>query len=393
MRTLPIFLAFFLMGLADAMGPMSDAVGKEYGISKFFSTLLPFFVFIAFAVFSVPGGLLAARIGKKKLLLLGLGLNAIACLIPSLQTPSFPVLLGCIFLLGIGTTFLQVSGNPIMRDVSAQGGYSRNLAFAQGIKGLGSASSTYLVTAVAALAFFKGMGWRGTFPLFFVLMSVAFVGVLLVKIEETKAEVPPGIGSSLNLLSQPIFFLAVLGIFLYVGAESCMGTFLFPGLKDIGVDEKTASKFGPALFFLLLTIGRLLGGAVLTIMSARTCFRLSAFLGLVGAGAIMTGSPTLAIAGVFAAGFGFANIWPMLFSITVEEKPQCANELSGLMCMAISGGAVVPLLMSKLVGPLKAMAFVIPAACFAYLFLLSLRSGRKPAVPAPQEKPVASATP
>ena len=387
MKTLPIFLAFFLMGLADAMGPMSDAVGKEYQISKFLSTLMPFFVFIAFAVFSVPGGLLAARIGKKKLLLLGLGLNAVACLIPSIQTPSFPVLLGCIFLLGIGTTFLQVSGNPIMRDVSAEGGYSRNLAFAQGIKGLGSTSSTYLVTAVASIAFIASMGWRGTFPLFFVLMSVAFVGVLLVRVQETKADVPPSIGSSLGLLKQPVFALAVLGIFLYVGAESSMGTFLFPGLKDIGVSEQTASKFGPAMFFLLLTIGRLLGGLVLTVMSARTCFRLSALLGLVGAGAIMIGSPAVAIAGVFAAGLGFANIWPMLFSITVEEKPECANELSGLMCMAISGGAIVPLIMSKLVGPLKAVAFVVPAACFAYLFLLSLKSGGKPIATQPQSKP------
>src|SRR3974390_983137 len=163
MRTLPIFLAFFLMGLADAMGPMSDAVGKEYNISKVLSTLLPFFVFIAFAVFSVPGGLLAARIGKKKLLLLGLGLNAVACLIPSLQAPSFPVLLACIFLLGIGTTFLQVSGNPIMRDVSAAGGYSRNLAFAQGIKGIGSTASTYLLTFITTLVLFKDMDWRGAF--------------------------------------------------------------------------------------------------------------------------------------------------------------------------------------------------------------------------------------
>ena len=391
MRTLPIFLAFFLMGLADAMGPMSDAVEKQYNISKEMSTLMPFFVFIAFAIFSVPGGLLAARIGRKKLLLLGLGLNAIACLIPSLQAPSFALLLACIFLLGIGTTFLQVSGNPIMRDVSAEGGYSRNLAFAQGIKGIGSTSSTYLVTAVTSIAFFQSMGWRGTFPLFFILMAVAFVGVLLVNVQETKADVPPSIGSSLGLLGQPIFFLAVLGIFLYVGAEASMGRFLFPTLKDIGVDEKTASKFGPALFFLLLTIGRLLGGAVLTVMSARSCFRLSAFLGTLGGVAIMIGSPTLAIAGVFAAGLGFANIWPMLFSITVEEKPQCANELSGLMCMAISGGAIVPLIMSTLVGPLKAMAFIIPAGCFAYLFLLSLRGGKKPAAPAPQPQEAAKA--
>lgn len=382
MRTLPIFLAFFLMGLADAMGPMSDAVKNQYQLSNVMATLLSFFVFIAFAVFSVPGGLLAARIGKKKLLLLGLGLNAVACLVPSLQAPSFGLLLACIFLLGVGTTFLQVAGNPIMRDVSAQGRYSRNLAFAQGIKGIGSTASTYLVTAVAALALFKGMGWRGTFPLFFVLMSVAFLGVALVKVQETKSDEPPSIGSSLGLLGEPVFFLAVLGIFLYVGAEASMGRFLFPTLKTIGMDEAQASKFGPALFFLLLTIGRLLGSAVLTIMSPRTCFRLSALLGLLGASAIMTGSQALAVAGVFAAGLGFANIWPMLFSITVEEKPERANELSGLMCMAISGGAIVPLIMSQLVDSgFKTFAFVVPAACFAYLLLLSLRGGKKAVAP------------
>jgi MFS transporter, FHS family, L-fucose permease len=388
MKTLPIFLAFFLMGLADAMGPMSDAVQKEYHVSPVISTLLPFFVFIAFAVFSVPGGLLAARIGKKKLLLLGLGLTAIACLVPSLHAPSFAVLLGCIFLLGIGTTFLQVAGNPIMRDVSAEGRYSRNLSFAQGIKGIGSTSSTYLVTAFTSIALFKGMGWRGTFPLFFVLMAIAFLGVLVLNVQETKSEAPPSIGSSLGLLGQPVFALAVLGIFLYVGAEASMGRFLFPTLKGMGMDEANASKFGAAMFFLLLTVGRLLGSAVLTIMTPRTCFRLSALLGLLGAGAVMTGVPGLAVAGVVAAGLGFANIWPMLFSITVEEKPQCANELSGLMCMAISGGAIIPLLMSQLVEwGLKAMAFVVPLGCFAYLLLLSLKGGGKAATPPLQKEP------
>ena len=410
MRTLPIFLAFFLMGLADAMGPMSDAVQKEYHISNVISSLLPFFVFIAFAVFSVPGGVLAARIGKKNLLLLGLGLNAIACLVPSVHAPSFPLLLGCIFLLGVGTTFLQVSGNPIMRDVSAEGKYSRNLAFAQGIKGIGSTASTHLVFAVSTIALLHSMGWRGTFPLYFVLMSIAFVGVLMVKVNETKAEAPPSVASSLGLLKQPIFLMAVLGIFLYVGAESCMGRFLKPTLQSFGLDEQAkqlppvlafldqhvlsvlfpgntpAGRLGPVLFFLLLTIGRLLGSAVLTIMTARTCFRLSALLGLAGAAAMIKGSQGLAIAGVFAAGLGFANIWPMLFSVTVEEKPQCANELSGLMCMAISGGALVPLLMGWLLD-LKcgAAAFVVPAACFAYLFLLSLKGGGKPAATLPRK--------
>jgi fucose permease len=378
LKTFPIFLAFLLMGVADAMGPMSDAVKNDYKLSNVLASLLPFFVFIAFAVFSVPGGLLAARIGKKKLLLLGLGINAVAMAVPSLMAPGFALLLACIFLLGVGTTFLQVAGNPIMRDVSPAGAYSRNLSLAQGIKGLGSTSSTYLVTAVTSIGLFAGMGWRGVFPLFFILMAVAFVAVAVLKIDETKADVPPGIGDSAALMGEPVFALAVLGIFLYVGAESCMGRFLFPSMKNIGMDEQTASRFGPALFFLLLTIGRLLGGAVLTVMTPRTCFRLSALLGLIGAGGLMTGSKALAVVGVFAAGLGFANIWPMLFSITVEEKPERANELSGLMCMAISGGAIVPLVMGKLLDlNMGALAFVVPAVCFAYLLLLSLKSGGK----------------
>ena len=125
LKTLPIFLAFFLMGLADAMGPNSDKIKEAYKAEKltdFTSTLPTFAVFIAFAVFSVPGGLLAARIGKKNVLLLGLGLNAAALLIPSFVIqPDYYILLMCIFVLGIGTTFLQVAGNPIMRNVERRG--------------------------------------------------------------------------------------------------------------------------------------------------------------------------------------------------------------------------------------------------------------------------------
>jgi len=382
-KTLPVFLAFLVMGVADAMGPLSDTVQREYRLSTVMATLLPFFVFIAFAVLSVPGGLLAARIGKKNLLLLGLGINALAMLVPSVINPGFALLLSCIFFLGVGTTFLQVAGNPIMRDVSPAGAYSRNLSFAQGIKGLGSSGSSWLVSTITGVAMFaalKEMGWRGCFPIFFLLMAVAFVSVALLKIEETRPEVPPSIGSSLSLLSEPTFALAVLGIFLYVGAEVCMGRFLLPGLKGMGMSEQSARTFGAPMFFLLLTIGRIVGGAVLTVIGPRPFFRLSALLGVIGAGILMTGRPELAVAGVVLAGLGFANIWPLLFSITVEERPDRANELSGLMCMAISGGALVPLVMGRLVdGGMQAMAFVVPAVCFLYLLVLSFTGGTRAA--------------
>ena len=380
LKTLPILLAFLVMGVADAMGPMSDAVKNNYNLNNVVATLLPFFVFIAFAVFSVPGGVLAARIGKKKLLLLGLGLNAVAMLVPCLMEPGFGLLLACIFVLGVGTTFLQVAGNPIMRDVSAEGAYGRNLSFAQGFKGVGSAASSYIVggTALAAIPFLSTMGWRGVFPVFFVLMAGAFVWVATLQVDEAKADVPPSIGSSFGLLRKPVFALAVLGIFLYVGAEASLGRFLLPLMKEVGVEEAQAAKFGAPFFFLMLTVGRLVGGAVLTVISPRNFFRLSAALGLVGVAGLMFGGTQLVIPSVLAAGLGFANIWPMLFSITVEEEPARSSELSGLMCMAISGGAILPLVMGKLVdAKMGPYAYVVPAVCFAYLLVLSLKGPAK----------------
>ncbi|HKB77134.1 MAG TPA: MFS transporter, partial [Myxococcales bacterium] len=151
LRTVPIFLTFFVMGVADAMGPMAEAVRTSFRLSNVVSTLLPFFVFVAFAVFSVPAGVLAAHAGKKRVLAVGLAISAAAVLVPALRAPSFALLLACIFALGVGTTFLQVAGNPIMREVSPAGAYPRNLTLAQFVKGAGSASSSYLVGLAALL--------------------------------------------------------------------------------------------------------------------------------------------------------------------------------------------------------------------------------------------------
>ena len=371
-KTLPIFLAFLVMGIADAMGPMASAVQESYELTAVMATLLTFFVFIAFAVFSVPGGILAARIGKKNLLLLGLGLNMVATAVPTFAEPGFMLLLICIFILGVGTTLLQVAGNPIMRDVSAEGDYSRNLALAQGIKGLGSSGSSYLVGLVAILPLFAAMGWRGAFPVFFALMTLAFVFVALLKIDEVKADVPPSISSSLSLLKEPVFALAVLGIFLYVGAEVCMARFLKPTLEGFGFAADKAALLGPTLFFGSVTVGRLAAGSIK--LDPRTFFRLSAALGLLALLMMLAGQSWLSLVGVVLGGLGFANIWPMLFSITIEEKPERASELSGLMCMAIAGGALVPLLMSRLIDAgMATFAYVVPLACFAYLLLLSLK--------------------
>jgi len=205
-------------------------------------------------------------------------------------------------------------------------------------------------------------------------MAIAFILVIMMKIDKVKADTCPGIAGSLALLKNPSFALAVIGIFLYVGAEVCMGTFLKPTLAGLGLSEENSALLGPSLFFGVVTIGRLVAGSIK--LNPRFFFRISAFLGLLGVGLMMMGSQPLALSGVVLGGLGFANIWPMLFSITVEEKPESASELSGLMCMAISGGALVPLVMDSLRDSgWTSLSFVVPAGCFVYLLILSFKGG------------------
>jgi MFS transporter, FHS family, L-fucose permease len=369
LRTLPILLCFFVMGFVDAMGPMASTIQKQYDLTSFMAALLPAFAFVAFAAFSVPGGVLAARIGKKRLLLIALALIALGVLVPSAIVPGYGLLLGSIFVLGVGTTLMQVAGNPIMRDVSAEGRYARNLTFAQFVKGVGSVGSTALVAWLAVGA----MGWRRVFPVFLALTVVGLVTVTFLKVQETRSDEPPSIASSLALLKEPAFGFAVLGIFLYVGAEVGLATWLGPRLEALRLPADRAKFLGPTLFLASLTAGRLLGSGVLSLVPARAFFRISAGLGVLGILAVLSGVAPLAVAGVVACGLGFANIWPVLFSLTVEARPERSAELSGLMCMAIFGGAVLPPLMGKLkdvlgMGP----AFLVPLAAFAYLVLLSI---------------------
>jgi fucose permease len=384
LRTLPIFLVFFAMGFVDAMGPLASTIQKQYSLSGFMAGLLPAFAFVAFAIFSVPGGVFTARVGKKNMMLLALALVALGVLVPTVTVPGFALLLAGVFVLGVGTTFLQVAGNPIMRDVSPEGRFASNLSLAQFVKGVGSVVSTFLVGLLAV----GELGWRRIFPVFLALTVVALLAVLALKVKETRAEVPPSVGSSLSLLGEPAFGLAVLGIFLYVGAEVGMNTWLGPRLESLGFTAdnlrfagvdwgRESTALGSTLFFVGLTVGRLLGSGILSVMSPRSFFRLSAALGTAGILCVLSGAPALAVAGVVLAGLGFANIWPVLFSLTVEARPERSAELSGLMCMAIFGGAVLPPLMGRIkdtagLGP----AFLVPLAGFVYLLVLSLRGAR-----------------
>jgi len=368
----PVFLAFLCMGFGDVVGPLTGLIKQEFQLSNLMAQMIPFMGFLMFGLLSIPIGVVQDKYGKKSILLTGLYLALLGLMIPLIgKFSSFIALLAGILMLGAGATFLQVSGNPLMRDISAPGKYSKNLSLAQFIKAIGSLSGALIPLAAAN---YWDADWKILFPVYSVLVLLTIIWLWMTRIKGQNNEkvVKATFASSLSLLKNKYIFLMILGIFLYVGAEVSMSSGLPIYLQDsFGLDIAKLGLLGTLFFFIALMTGRFIGAIILNWLSAKTFLKISVLVSIVGFMGLFAGVQVVAMTGIVMIGFGFANIFPLVFSITVDAMPARSNELSGLMVAAIVGGALIPPLMGLIADLTSTMiAFVVPLACV--LFILSI---------------------
>ncbi len=374
-KSAPIFLAFLCMGFGDVVGPLTSQLQSEYQLSNLVAGLVTFMGFIMFGLLSVPMGIVQDRKGKKLVLLLGLLAALAGMVLPILSNfSSFALLLGSLLLLGTGATLLQVAGNPIMRDVSPEGKYSRNLSFGQFIKAIGSLSGA-LIPLLAAK--YWGLDWKILFPIYAIILVIAAVYLWVVKIDEQR-DANAGtasFGSVLKLLKVPYVFFMVFAIFLYVGAEVSMSAKLPNYLEyKFNFDIKALGLWGTLFFFLALTVGRFLGSVILNWLSPAKFLTITTLVSLIGLlGLYVASTAVLGFVAIFIIGIGFANIFPLVFSIAIDKMPERSNEISGLMVTAIIGGAFVPVLFGAVADVFSLMTgFVVCILCIGYILGLSL---------------------
>jgi len=359
------------MGFGDAVGPFVGLAKEQFELSNFEAQLIAFMGFIMFGFLSVPMGIFQDRKGKKVVLMLGLAVALIGLTIPLFGLGSYALFLLTILLLGAGAAILQVAGNPIMRDVSEPGMYSRNLSFGQFIKAIGSLSGSIIPFAAAK---WMGADWKVLFPIYVAALLLTLVAVGFTKVEEEKPEKKPAtLNSCFSLLKNRYVLLMVLGIFIYVGIEICLSSGVPILLSShYGIDLKTWGLLGNAFFFLAILTGRFLGSIILSWAKPVVFFRFSCFLSLLGILLIFPNNQIVTLIGIFTTGLGFANIFPLIFSITVDSMPERSNEISGLMVTAIAGGAFIPPIMG-LVADLSSVrtAFLVPLLGLGFIIVLS----------------------
>jgi len=372
---LPVLMSFLVMSFVDLVGIGVDRVSKDMALSATMGQLIPSAAFLWFLLLSVPTGIIQARIGKRHMLNIGMGITALGMLLPFFSY-SFGTVLAGFALLGIGNTIVQVSANPLLVDVVPGNRISSFMSFSQFIKAIGS----MIGAPFAALCAIQFGDWKLIFLVFGIVSILSVVWLGSIKIEERQAEGQKvNFGSVFKLLGNGFILLMVLSIFVVVGVDvgfnSNSGQFL---IKHFGIDS-TAAESGRSVYFFGRMLGTFLGAILLTKLSPKKFLVWSSLLGIAALVIILLSKEHMMAWGlVFVIGLAVSNIWPLVFSITIERYPDRANEVSGLMMMAICGGAVIPLLMgwiTDMSGTIAGMAVLI--VCMVYLLGVGIYTLKK----------------
>jgi fucose permease len=222
--------------------------------------------------------------------------------------------------------------------------------------------------------------WKLLFLVFGVVSLLSVFWLYSIKIEETKnTEKRATFASSFSLLGTGYISMMVLGIFLVVGIDVGVNAFSGQFLLAKFNSAQTLAESGRSVYFFGKMLGTFGGAILLAKLSTRKFFLWSSILGLVSIlSLIFAPADSVAMVLIFVIGLGVANIFPIIYSLTVEKYPLRTNEISGLMIMAVCGGAVLPLLMgwiSDLTGNVTAAMMVLVAA-ISYLLFVSVFSAK-----------------
>ncbi len=369
-KLFPVFLSFVIMGFVDIIGVATGYVQKDFELTNFIAQFLPMMVLLWFFVLSVPAGILQDKYGKRFMLNIGMLLQAVGLGLPFIIY-SFPMMLASFILLGIGNTIIQVSANPLLQDVAPADKLASYLSTSQFVKAIISFAGPLLTTWLAT----RFGDWKLVFAVYGVTSILGAVWLGLTPIEESKPDrKPASFASCFGLLKNKFVALMALSIFLIVGTEVAVNTNIANIL--IAKFDLTLEKavIGISVFFAGETIARLLGAIILNWIKPKVFLLLTSLVALAGVlGVFVAPVSVVAFVAIFLIGLGAGNMFPIIFSLSLEEMPDRANEISGLLIMAVSGGAVIPLVMglvSTTVGPIASVGVI--GACMLYILGVSL---------------------
>jgi len=369
-KILPVMFGFFIMGFVDIVGVSTSYVKNDFaGMNDTMVNLISLSCFLWFFLLSIPTGMLMNRIGRKKTVLLSFTLHVAAMIVP-LIAYDFTAVLIAFALIGIGNTLLQVSLNPLVTNVIAGDKLTGTLTLGQFVK----AVSSFLGPIIAAAVTGSFLGWKMIFPIYAAISLLALVWLWLTPIAEQKvASADISIGHTFSLLKDKYIVAFFIGILVLVGVDVGMGI-TFPKLLMERCNlPLTDAGMGNSVYFLARTVGAFLGGILLMKLPERKFFTASVFVAMAGlVGMIFLHGLWAILACVAIFGVGYANLFSIIFSISMQRVPERANEVSALLIVGVAGGAVIPPVLGVITDAFGSQGAAIIALSIVWLYLVFL---------------------
>jgi len=382
---------FFMMGFITCMNDiLIPHLQKIFTLTNVQAMLVQFCFFTAYAIMSIPMGHLVGKIGYKNGVIGGFLLTAVGCVLfyPAADSQSYPTFLGALFILASGVTLLQVSGNPYVTLLAKPGKESATLTLVQAFNSLGTTIApkigSLLILTDAAQKASKAeqiasvqipyLGLAGLLILLAVFVKmIRLPDARKIAVEESEHNHD----DKHNVWQYKHLVFGMVGIFCYVGAEVSIGAFMvnilgfLKGLSHAEGADMLVYYWGGAM------VGRFLGSAVMARIAPNRYLAFNASVAtalLVIAIMVGKGNADVAMWALIAIGFFNSIMFPTIFSLATKNLGKFTNSASGILCTAIVGGALIPVLQGKIADDFGMMiSYVAPAVCYLYIIFFALK--------------------
>lgn len=393
---------FFAWGLITSNNdPLIAALRAIFELSYTEALLTQFAFFMAYGITSLPAAWVVNRLGSVRAIMVALGAMVAGCLIiePATSLQAYWLVLVALFVLASGITGLQVAANPLAAALGNPEYSHFRLTLAQAFNSLGVVLGVHLganimldgdifangeahitdpATRVAALsavnqAFLMIAG--------FIVVLMLFIWLSRKRIEAAAPAAVSGSGASVvGALRSPWALFGAAAIFLYVGAEVSIGSIMINFLNNSAVLDVPLEEAGAYLanvYWGGALVGRFIGSALLTRIKAATLLSVAAAAAAILCLTVVTAEGATAAYAALAVGLFNSIMFPTIFTLTLERAGVAQSSTSGLLCLAIVGGAFLPLLVGTIADAATlGVSFLVPMAAYCVITIFAVSARR-----------------
>lgn len=376
---------FFMMGLLTVLNDTLIPHLKElFELTYFQSSLIQFCFFGAYFITSSFFGKLIQKIGYQASVSLGFFIAACGCLLfyPAAKTQVYTIFLAALFVLASGVVLLQVTGNPFVTLLSKKEDTARNLALVQAFNSLGTTVGPiigfYLILENANTIDEKI--WSIQQPYLIIAIFLIFLALFVkfvVKLPDTRV-IAEEISQTNNDTRTSAWQYAklrfgALGIFCYVGAEVAIGSFLMLYLMEIANYTKSEAAHYLSYYWGLAMCGRFVGGALLNKCKASALLAICALMNVLVI--LLIVCVNLNAGCMIFIGLFNSIMFPTIFSLATKDLGRNTSQASGIICIAIFGGAIIPPVQALIMDYCDMnLSYIVPALCYLYILLFARKA-------------------